>query len=50
MAITDLGHPPRAGKMRVIDQARAFALGDRINPEDDTNDLVPIGIFRFCIE
>jgi len=36
--------------MRVVDQARAFRLDDRIDPKDDVNGLVPIGVFRRRIE
>lgn len=50
MAIADLDHPPRTGKMGVIDEACAIRFDGWINPENDMNSFAPIGIFRCRIE
>ena len=50
MTVAGLGHPSGAGEMGVIDHARAFRLGRRVDPEDDPDGLAPVGVFSRRIE
>jgi hypothetical protein len=49
-AVAVLGHPARAGKVAVVDAARALTVSVRVEPEQDADDLRPLRTLVSCVE